>query len=531
MAPSRRRTFTVDTTIFLLLLSFRILNAVTTRTFFQPDEYFQSLEPAWDLVFGNGWLTWEWHHQLRSIAHPLLFAGLYKLVAVLPISPATMESLLAVSPKLLQAFFATYGDFATAKLAGRLYGPGAGWTALWLSIGSAWNWFCSTRTFSNSLETVLTALALSLWPWEDVVMGSNGGKGVLRGYWRSLGLAAVACVLRPTGVVFWGVLGAFRIIHLKGIARKVKLMVLAAITGCAVFGVNALLDNWYYGVWTFPPITFLRFNLLHNLSVFYGGNPWHYYLSQGFPLLLTSYLPITSFALFSALLASAYRSASFQLATTVTTVTILYSTIDHKEVRFLYPLLPVLHVLLARTLHSGFEKPLRKKVLLGMVLLNAPIALYASLFHQRGVVDVVSYLAAENATDVGFLMPCHSTPWGANVGRSVSPGWWALGCEPPVGLTEEERTGYLDEADVFYQHPEAWLWSNMAAGIKEPERLVIFQQLEGTIAKVWGDGSDGETGYRACWRGFNSHVHDDWRRKGDVVVFCKTAPAQGGEKA
>lgn len=47
--------------VFALLLAFRIANALTLRTFFQPDEYFQSLEPAWQLAFGQGsnaWITW-----------------------------------------------------------------------------------------------------------------------------------------------------------------------------------------------------------------------------------------------------------------------------------------------------------------------------------------------------------------------------------------------------------------------------------------------------------------------------------------
>jgi GPI mannosyltransferase 3 len=47
--------------IFLFLVAFRILNALTIRTFFQPDEYFQSLEPAWQMVFGKNsgaWITW-----------------------------------------------------------------------------------------------------------------------------------------------------------------------------------------------------------------------------------------------------------------------------------------------------------------------------------------------------------------------------------------------------------------------------------------------------------------------------------------
>lgn len=47
--------------VFLALFAFRLINAYFVQTFFQPDEYFQSLEPAWDIAFGpdsGAWLTW-----------------------------------------------------------------------------------------------------------------------------------------------------------------------------------------------------------------------------------------------------------------------------------------------------------------------------------------------------------------------------------------------------------------------------------------------------------------------------------------
>jgi hypothetical protein len=47
--------------IFLSLFAFRLVNAYFVQTSFQPDEYFQSLEPAWDIAFGansGAWLTW-----------------------------------------------------------------------------------------------------------------------------------------------------------------------------------------------------------------------------------------------------------------------------------------------------------------------------------------------------------------------------------------------------------------------------------------------------------------------------------------
>ena len=47
-----------------LLLLFRCANAILIATFFQPDEYFQALEPAWELAFGadsGAWITWVYH--------------------------------------------------------------------------------------------------------------------------------------------------------------------------------------------------------------------------------------------------------------------------------------------------------------------------------------------------------------------------------------------------------------------------------------------------------------------------------------
>lgn len=57
----RVREATTSRDVLLFLIAYRILNALTIKTFFQPDEYFQSLEPAWDMVFGpdsGAWITW-----------------------------------------------------------------------------------------------------------------------------------------------------------------------------------------------------------------------------------------------------------------------------------------------------------------------------------------------------------------------------------------------------------------------------------------------------------------------------------------
>ena len=59
----RANAATSSRDILVFLVAFRILNALCIKTFFQPDEYFQSLEPAWRIAFGpdsGAWITWVW---------------------------------------------------------------------------------------------------------------------------------------------------------------------------------------------------------------------------------------------------------------------------------------------------------------------------------------------------------------------------------------------------------------------------------------------------------------------------------------
>jgi phosphatidylinositol glycan class B len=54
-------SFWTPSRILFALVLYRCINALSIRTFFQPDEYFQSLEPAWQIAFGKdagAWITW-----------------------------------------------------------------------------------------------------------------------------------------------------------------------------------------------------------------------------------------------------------------------------------------------------------------------------------------------------------------------------------------------------------------------------------------------------------------------------------------
>jgi phosphatidylinositol glycan class B len=351
----------------------------------------------------------------------------------------------------------------------------------------------------------------------------------------------------------------------------------------AVLSVSVLIDRAYYRAWTFPPAKFLYFNIAQSLAIFYGKNDWHYYLSQGLPLLLTTALPFSLIGLYRALFPPQFPepthfniSIKRQLAAVCIFMSTALSLIAHKEVRFIYPLLPALHILTSPSLVDFFHPAIssssssqipRRLLLIFLVLVNIVIALYTTLSHASGVLNVMDYLREQHSTHTsiapesahqnvagttttaGFLMPCHSTPWRSHL---VLPGIhaWALSCEPPVDLNATEKALYLDEADQFYENPKTFLRENMIGGLKHlpkqpsyldktarpsssssslakpplpnkqtthpwPDNLIFFSHLESTMQDLLRGSF-----YSECWRTWNTAWHDDWRRQGDIIIWC-----------
>ncbi len=210
------------------------------------------------------------------------------------------------------------------------------------------------------------------------------------------------------------------------------------------------LDMNYYSRGTLTPLNFLRTNL-SSVSLFYGTSPWHYYLSQATPILCTTSLP---FVLHGAWLATNPAPSTLILQVLAWTISI-YSLSGHKEWRFIHPLLPLMNILAAKSLVYLYDQsrktapddqanqrsndarlPVRKGHLFFLIL-SIPGIIYAIRYHSRAQIDVMYYLRdlpINERQSIGFLIPCHSTPWQAYLHDPVlgkSNKLWALGCEPP----------------------------------------------------------------------------------------------------
>ncbi|KAH1201365.1 GPI mannosyltransferase 3 [Glycine max] len=54
-----------------------------------------------------------------------------------------------------------------------------------------------------------------------------------------------------------------------------------------VLGLNCLLDCFMYGTWILVPLNFLKFNFLSVGGDYYGTHKWHWYFTQGFPVMIS----------------------------------------------------------------------------------------------------------------------------------------------------------------------------------------------------------------------------------------------------
>ncbi|KAI8989716.1 glycosyltransferase family 22 protein [Trametes punicea] len=529
----------------LAALGVRIGIALVTSTFFQPDEYYQSLEVAHHLVFGYGQLTWEWlaPKPIRSIVYPALNVPIYWMLKVLDLDGT---SALVWGPKLLHGVIAACTDIWLARFTRRVAGERYVGAALFFSLTSFFHGLSLSRSISNSAETSLTTIALSYWPWETNLRGwsSPSSQSPRNDIWKASLFAGLACVIRPTNAIIWVYMFSWLLCTLRKRPADIFWVIFAAFSvGSCLLLVMVALDSLYYGKLTLTPVNFLLTNI-SSVSIFYGRSAWHYYISQAVPILAMTALPWVLHGAYLATGPTTPNSLKVLLGLIAWTI-LIYSLAGHKEWRFIHPLLPPMHILASTSFVDGrhVSGTLLARGLFTM--LSIPAIVYVALFHGRAQIEVLHYLRflpPENSVSIGFLMPCHSTPWQAYLHRPdlvEDAMLWALGCEPP--LQGQDVTTYKDQTDVFYESPLQYLTTRFPEQVAAtfppsplprfmpgldtgelypwrhewPQNLVFFGALLETpgVRQLLLD-----LGYNEVWKAEYGWEGDD-RRKGGVRVW------------
>lgn len=456
--------------VFAVFLLLRLSSVFVVKTWFVPDEYWQSLEVAHKLSFGYGHMTWEWSKGIRSYMHPMSIAAVYQALAWLGLDQVDY---LVIAPRVCQAVLSAFSDYCFYRWSNR-----SKWSIF--LIATSWFWFyTATRTLLNTVETCLTTMALSIYP-RHYHADSH----------KFLWIVALLCFIRPTAAILWLPLC---IIHMrKSIHSVIELLIKRYVPIAAVVGAVAIaLDSYAYGHFIMTPFEFFKFNVLENVGSFYGTQPWHWYLSAGLPTILGPSIVPFVFAAIQTLRNRHTYPDRFNLLIATFFTLIVYSSLAHKEFRFILPLLPICLHITADSLKNWSGSASRLTiwiVALSLLIFNAIPAVYLSWIHQRGSNDImtsVERIAREyrdqegNSAKFIFLMPCHSTPFYSHVHQNVSLRF--LTCEPDFN----GNANYADEADQFYAEPAAWLRSHLLIYPKSavPTHAVLFDSLQPQITE------------------------------------------------
>ncbi|KJA24997.1 glycosyltransferase family 22 protein [Hypholoma sublateritium FD-334 SS-4] len=429
------------------IVTFSSVNAPVFRTFFQPDEYFQSLEPAHKLVFGYGHLTWEWmiSQPIRSIIYPALNVPIYYFLKVTGLSELGQlgDLLLLVCPQILHGGLAACTDIHLGKTARAILGSDYSSTAMFISLASFFHALALSRSLSNSLETSLCTIAFSCYPWDahsklsmhiiynrflSSIFLANFRHQPCHWYRSKLRkmilFSALACTIRPTNAAIRVHLYANLLWAVRNY-RRISLLIIGDIFIACSLPIAFLftVDSLYYQTLALTPFNFLKRNM-SDVSLFYGAYAWHYYITQAILIQCTTALPFTLHGMW-----------------TTATSKIVHNT--------------PLRTMLATVIWTvGY---------LGLVLATVPLSLYVILFYYSGPISVSVYIQSIrkdqlNITTIGVLMPCHSIPGHANIHREeLAHGrMWSLGCEPPLKARDNLST-YKDQTNVFFDSPSSYL--------------------------------------------------------------------------
>jgi GPI mannosyltransferase 3 len=190
------------------------------------------------------------------------------------------------------------------------------------------------RCFSNSVETIFQII--SFYYFLQVKCTFDRNVCLLT---ASLTLAFM---IRNTSPIGWPPLLLMKVI-------KDGALVPFLIAGFTVFvpvvGLSILVDSHFYGIQHFPVVTALNFynaNVAEGLSLYFGVHPAYFYVLAVVPLIFLAQTPLIVTGIYTYArdsLAAGARGTPY-LALFVAFYLTVYSLIQHKEARFLLPIVP-----------------------------------------------------------------------------------------------------------------------------------------------------------------------------------------------
>ncbi len=428
-----------------------------------PDEVHQTLEQGHRLAFGYGFVPWEFQDGVRSWVAPGVLAGWLRMLDALGVASGLG---LVIGTKLLLAALVAVGALAAARLAGAIAGPTAAIVCAGLSAAFPASLVLGTRPFTESLGAPLVVGAAAL-----LCAGPRtAARAAIAG-----AIGALATLVRYQNGLF-----AVGLLLVLVVGRRWRDARAFALGGAAVALAGGALDWATWGSPFHSLVGYVGFNA-RGADAF-GVAPASFYLRAAWDT-LGPWLIILA----GAWIAAARRAPALTLV--IAAFVLVHAAIPHKELRFLYPAVPLALALAGVGLGAAIDRlaPARRQVValaLGAVA-SASFAWQASRL-TFGDLGMFARDAREAAPVWGFYE-------GLNRGLS-RVGERADACGVLVAGVNPIWTGgfsYLHRDIPFLHTPDALSAANYAivpdeippppgyARIAREQRFVLYRR-EGT---------------------------------------------------
>ena len=329
--------------ILLLAVLWYLITAWFSTGYLHGDEHYQILEFAGSIA---GWnrpedLAWEHAARIRPALQPIL--------AYLFLSGAEWSGL---SDPFIQAFLlrAISGLLAVFLL-----------HRMWRTV---------RHLLASELHTAFLALTLFLWfmPMLGVRFSSENWSGLLLLPVMSAAMAGrvAARDLFRMGVLlglafqfrYQVALCAMGLFAWYAFVQRAprQHLVMGAFGFLIVFAAGLIVDRWFYGEWVVAAWNYLRYNVVDGRAAEYGTAPWYHY-----PYLIFrfAFFPIGIIILL-ATAAGLYLERRGPLTWAFIPFLLVHMALAHKELRFLFPLVPWVPFMILRV-WGAIASPVRER--------------------------------------------------------------------------------------------------------------------------------------------------------------------------
>lgn len=319
--------------IYILSIIILVITAFFSTGYHHFDEHFQILEFAGlklnMTVAGN--LPWEYHYQMRPAIQPAVVVVIYNFLNIFGIdNPFTIALFL----RLLSAAIAFLGMYMIYKTYNKKILNDT--LKKWFLLLSFFLWFMIYNNVRFSSENWSGSIFLIAFSLLNIRQHPN------KFYYLYIGLLlGLAFLFRyQVGFLIAGLI-LWYLLNKKNIGNAIFL----TLGMIFLIGIGIIIDRWFYGEWTLTTWNYFNQAILQNKAADFGIDPWWYYFEIVF---IKAIPPFSIIFIVSVVVVFIFKRKDL-LTWTIFTFLLIHFIIGHKEIRFLFPVIGFLPIIIIKS--------------------------------------------------------------------------------------------------------------------------------------------------------------------------------------